>query len=319
MSQTLTEFHLPENIHHPSAFYQRDLEGDYERVFHTEDTSIIIWTNREPASFAAHWHPAVEIVMPVENTYQVICRNKVYNLNVGDILLIPPGELHELVTPDHGIRLIFLMDISVISKLRGFSSILPALSAPLHITKEGSGELYETEKQLLLKIYNEYVSNNSLSELVIYGDLLNFFVQIGRSHIETGISSANVKLSKQREYVEKFNIVFDYIDTHYMEDLTLDIVADASGFSKYHFSRLFKQYTDSTFYDYLCRKRIRVAEDLLANPDLSVTEIALQSGFSSISTFNRIFKSVKNCTPTEYRELYSFNRHMRSVKRSSGK
>lgn len=302
MTQVLSEFHLPQDFRHPSTFH-RDMEGDYERVLYGEDSSIRIWTNREPAPFPFHWHPAVEIILPVEDTYQVVSKNRVYDLEVGDILLIPPGELHELHAPSSGTRLIFLLDISVISKLRGFASILPALSAPLLITPENNA-LYEVEKKLLLKIYEEYLSNNSFRELVIYGDLLNFFVQIGRSHIETGISSS-VKFSKQREYVEKFNIVFDYIDTHYMEDLTLDTVADASGFSKYHFSRLFKQYTDSTFYDYLCRKRIRVAEDLLANPDLSVTEIALQSGFSSISTFNRIFKSIKNCTPTEYRDLYT--------------
>lgn len=102
----------------------------------------------------------------------------------------------------------------------------------------------------------------------------------------------------------------DYIDSHYTEELTLDNIADFSGFSKYHFTRLFKQYTDSTFYDYLIYRRIKAAEELLANPELSITEIALQSGFSSISTFNRIFKQKKGCTPSEYRSLYSMNRHL---------
>lgn len=77
--------------------------------------------------------------------------------------------------------------------------------------------------------------------------------------------------------MQKFNEVLDYIDSHYTEELTLDNIADFSGFSKYHFTRLFKQYTDSTFYDYLIYRRIKVAEELLANPELSITEIALQS------------------------------------------
>lgn len=92
-----------------------------------------------------------------------------------------------------------------------------------------------------------------------------------------------------------------YIDTHYTENLDLETVAKSVGFSKYHFSRLFKQYTNFTFGDYLCYRRIKAAEELLANPDLSITEVAIQAGFPSISTFNRLFKQHKNCTPSEYR------------------
>ena len=90
-----------------------------------------------------------------------------------------------------------------------------------------------------------------------------------------------------------------------MEEITLESIADIAGFSKFHFSRLFKQCSGQNFYDYLCFKRIKTAEMLLLKPTLPITEIALQSGFSSLSTFNRTFKRLKNCTPTEYRNLCS--------------
>ena len=82
-------------------------------------------------------------------------------------------------------------------------------------------------------------------------------------------------------------------------------MASYAGFSKFHFSRLFKQYTKDTFTDYLNQRRIRAAEELLAAPppDTSITEIAMRCGFSSISTFNRLFKQLKNCTPGEFRAL----------------
>ncbi len=71
------------------------------------------------------------------------------------------------------------------------------------------------------------------------------------------------------------------------EDLSLEGVASQAGFSKYHFSRLFKQYTDSTFYKYLNQKRIEFAKTLLQDPGVSVTEVAFKSGFSSLSAFLR--------------------------------
>ena len=64
-----------------------------------------------------------------------------------------------------------------------------------------------------------------------------------------------------------------------------------------------------SFYDYLNKERIQVAEKLLLNPELSITEVAFRSGFSSISTFNRVFKNSKNCSPTEFRSLYQKNKY----------
>lgn len=104
--------------------------------------------------------------------------------------------------------------------------------------------------------------------------------------------------------MEKFLWVTNYICEHFKEALALEEIAAMAGFSKYHFSRLFHQYTGTTFYKYLNQRRIAHARALLLNPDLTVTEVALQSGFPSISSFLRMFRLLNGCTPTEYRKLY---------------
>ena len=58
-----------------------------------------------------------------------------------------------------------------------------------------------------------------------------------------------------------------------------------------------------SYHEYLTQKRIAHAEQLLIEPNLSITEVAMRSGFNSLSTFNRIFKAAKNCTPSEYKNL----------------
>ena len=78
-----------------------------------------------------------------------------------------------------------------------------------------------------------------------------------------------------------------------------------AGFSKYHFTRLFKQFTNNTFYKYLNQKRIELALTFLADPNISVTEAAMQSGFTNPSTFIRVFKAEKGCTPTEFRKMFT--------------
>ena len=288
----------------------RTVVDSFEKVNFQKDSSIRIWYNEQNHNYDKHWNNALEIIMPVENHYDVDASGQSYHLLPGEILIIPSGEMHALYAPETGKRFIFQFDVSGISQMKGYTSIQSLMTSGLHITKLSFPQIYGDIYQILIQIRNEYFSSNEFRELAIYSHLINLFVSIGRNHINDMDLFPNTKSHKQQEYLQKFNDVLDYIDSHYTEELTLDDIADFSGFSKYHFTRLFKQYTDSTFYDYLSFRRIKSAEELLAKPELSITEIALQSGFSSISTFNRIFKQKKGCTTSEYRSLYSQNRHI---------
>ena len=78
-----------------------------------------------------------------------------------------------------------------------------------------------------------------------------------------------------------------------------------TGFSKYHFLRLFKQFAGDTFYHYVNAQRIYHACLLLSDPEKNITEVAMSCGFHSISSFLRIFKLQKGCTPTEFRRIHN--------------
>jgi AraC-like DNA-binding protein len=156
----------------------------------------------------------------------------------------------------------------------------------------------------MLQISDEYFADAPLSEAAIYAKLIEIFVLIGRSY-SPNAKNFNNSAGKQREYTERFLYLCDYINEHYNEDLTLDDVANRSGFSKYHFSRLFKQFTNVSFYKYLNKKRIENAEKLLMDKELTITEVALRCGFSSLSAFIRMFKIVKDCTPTEFKTMFT--------------
>lgn len=279
----------------------RNMQDTQEVVQFHESTLHRIWLNDQPISYSTHWHSAMEIIVPVDNYYDVIAGNVLYHVEPGNVIIIPPGELHELRAPQEGLRFIFLMNISLISRLNGFAGIQSILTRPLHITSEQYPEIYDDIYEILIQIRNEYFQNSEFSELIIQSKLLELFVKLGENKVNADELFPAVRPYKQKEYVQKFNQTLEYIDSHYMEDITLESVAFQAGFSKFHFSRLFKQYTDYTFCDYLCYRRIRAAEELLAIPDFSITDVAMQAGFSSISTFNRLFKQQKGCSPSEYR------------------
>ena len=94
-----------------------------------------------------------------------------------------------------------------------------------------------------------------------------------------------------------------YISEHCTEPIVIDQLASLAGFSRFHFARLFKQFTNISCYQYLIQKRVAYAERLLIRPGITITEAAMESGFNSLATFNRVFKTSKGCTPSEYRSL----------------
>ena len=84
-------------------------------------------------------------------------------------------------------------------------------------------------------------------------------------------------------------------------ELSLQVLAKESGYSRVHFVRMFRAATGYPPHTYLLKLRVDRARELLANPTLSLTEIALECGFSSHSHLSRVFRQVLGATPSEYR------------------
>ena len=109
---------------------------------------------------------------------------------------------------------------------------------------------------------------------------------------------------KMVKYSDKFRLVLKYIEQNYMQDISLDTLADIAGYSKFHFSRIFRQYNSMSYLQYINIQRTHAAEMLLLDQSIPITEVAMRSGFSSLSTFNRVFKEIKHCTPSDFQHLY---------------
>ena len=90
--------------------------------------------------------------------------------------------------------------------------------------------------------------------------------------------------------------------------LTLATVARAAGVSMFHFSTLFRQTTGIKFTQYVARSRIEEARELLCNRRLRMCEVAYESGFQSLTAFNRAFQRVLGQSPTKYRNALSTTR-----------
>lgn len=97
----------------------------------------------------------------------------------------------------------------------------------------------------------------------------------------------------------------DHIDRHSAAPLDLTRLAAVAGVSKFHFVRCFEATYGETPMRYLSRRRIERAQDLLRTANLTVTEVCMAVGFSSLGSFSTRFRAVVGETPTVYRDRWA--------------
>jgi AraC-like DNA-binding protein len=280
------------------------LSTDYSKIPYETSIPVQVYENTENENYPLHWHSAIEIIMPLKCEYHVRLLKESYRLRERDILIIPSCEPHCITVPsaaEKGKRIILLFEPALLYSLPGLAESMSVMYSPNLLNGENTPEIHEIMRSILLDIHGEFLRADALKEPAIYARIIDLCVTLIR-YYGSGNTPEAVPRGRQK-YIVKLNAVFEYIDKHVSEELTLENVAGVAHFSKYHFERIFKKYTNSSFHQYLKYLRVKKAAVLLLNPKLAITEAAQEAGFESIATFNRAFKEIENCPPSEYKRM----------------
>ncbi|KYG89851.1 Ada metal-binding domain-containing protein [Metasolibacillus sp. FSL H7-0170] len=105
-------------------------------------------------------------------------------------------------------------------------------------------------------------------------------------------------------HIEVVKNIITFLVNHYKQNLSLKDIARQIGLSPYYLERLFKQETSETPRTYLEKIRIDKAAYLLKSSKLTNLEICYEVGFQSPSNFYKVFRSLKSCSPSEYRKEF---------------
>ena len=120
----------------------------------------------------------------------------------------------------------------------------------------------------------------------------------------TAIAPKTVPQAVAVELLPQLRRARDHIDRHYRSSLDLNELAAVAGVSKFHFARCFTATYGETPIRYLTRRRIERAQDLLRSANLTVTEVCMAVGFSSLGSFSSRFAQLVGETPTGYRDRW---------------
>ena len=272
----------------------RVLQGRREYVTYPDNSSIRIWYSDVPWRYETHDHSAVEILLTMEGMVTYTVDDMVYQVRKGEVLIVPPDTPHSLTMDEGSSRYLFLFEPDAVLSMRDVRGMASGFNRVFHL-RDGS-EAHVRIRELLLKAVEVYKKGDLMWNMVCYSYLMRVYAVLGQQYL-----AAASRRRAQAQHVESEVIAaaMNYINNHYMENLTLNDVADFSGFSRFYFSRSFKKQTGFSFKDYLCEKRLQVASELLTGTNTPMKDIAIQSGFGSVATFNRVFRDNKGCTPTK--------------------
>lgn len=121
-----------------------------------------------------------------------------------------------------------------------------------------------------------------------------------------GILSDIINIQEYKRNYKNDSIIMEckkYIDEHFMDELSLELIAQKFYFNPSYFSCFFKNYTGISFSEYLFNTRMQKAKELLKNTDYKIYEIAVKVGYKDPGYFNRIFKRKFGIAPDEYRRI----------------
>lgn len=263
-------------------------------------TQYYIRKQKKAFHIPVHWHEELEIIYVKKGNLRISIDEKMYEGASGEIYLVNPGELHFMETDDLQVQyytilfpLHFISFQSQDAMERDF--FLPFRERKKLLINDINHKCsVDRMEQMLWKIIELNDKKEGMYQLRTKGQLVEFLAELAEEQcFYTPIFRKNTNL--QRDMIS-------YIQDHYTEKLTLEMLAKEFHLSEKYVSRYFKERFSISFMQYVGHLRMVKAEDLLRNTENSITEVALSSGYPSVNLFIRNFKEMHQMTPLQYRK-----------------
>lgn len=252
--------------------------------------------DKDEFSSKKHWHKELEFAYLISGRLQINVDDVIRDLSEGELFIISGGAIHYYIDKEHEFE-VGVVKISL--------QLFDGLSRPV---KEFLADIYEgvlhiTRDDEVKRIFMDITSlimepEKMVQEMILVARIIELSLYLS-NHGNLIKNRMEYKKNSDAELMERMTA---YFMDHCNERVTLADIASHLGFSESYCSKYIKKKTSMNFLEYLNSSRIMRAETLLRTTEKTVTEIAYTIGFSSIQSFNRVFKASCGESPSDYRK-----------------
>jgi len=239
-------------------------------------------------NYELHSHDFYELEFFIEGNGVCEINGKEYSFQEGDISFSTPLDIHGYKSNCS------VKTLTVHFRLANMSPVF------YRITGIKSGLIKSTEEiknafSILISSHSMDAFSNLLCEKVLEAILL--------------LLLQNFRPAQHNVLMKEIYSAVEYINLNFKKDINLKTVSEYIGYSQEHFSRQFKKYTGTGFFDYLTELRLTYAKHLLNKREMTITQICYESGFGCMQSFRRAFKKKYGASPKMFQNQKMFPIH----------
>jgi AraC-like DNA-binding protein len=248
--------------------------------------------------FKWHYHPEYELTLITQGSGKRLVGDNYQNYEAGDLVLLGPDLPHTWVSnPSKKKKNVSAVVIQFSEKF---------IQSFLHFNefKEVSSLLTSSSRGLAFSFHELEQETIQLPEKSGVEKVTALFLILQKlaQQKPKKLASDYFRAVRGTENEKRINVICQYVQRHATEKIVLDKVAALVHLSRSAFCKFFKRATGKTLSEYVNDLRIGNACELLIESDKPINEIAYQTGFDSLTYFNRIFIKKKKMTPRKFRE-----------------
>ena len=247
-------------------------------VNYPESEELLTFFRNTNFSYPIHMHNCMEFTFVTEGEVHVNISGKITVLGHGQGVFVPPHCIHSYLTPSSSVFYTFLVGRNV---LQDFSNLFS------HKTPESLN--FSFDKDFERQLVDHLGSNQSFfaAKALLYR----------ACHL---LLDGNHWIDKDSENSNFIQMLLQYLQENFRQDITLESFAKSTGYSYHYICKQIHRQFGVTFTQLLAQQRVAHACNLLDSQEKTITETAIESGFGSIRSFNRVFYQQTGMTPTQY-------------------
>lgn len=247
-----------------------------------------------------HYHDSIEILYMLEGTSQQQINGRYLTLQENDIIILNSGDIHATVCEKNDVARILVFKFLPELIHTNYNNFNEAKYLFSFLKQQRNNNAYINDgaeehgkiSELIMNIYREFLDKREGYEICIKGYIYQFIAYL----IRYDLFGLYMDDRDERDFINIMPLL-KYIENHYKEKITLEQAAKITNMSYYHLSRYFKKVTGRNFKEYIDYVRVVEFEKSIMSQNISISRAALETGFSNVSSFNRVYKRVRGYTP----------------------